>query len=89
MPIGLFDIRDREPVFAPDEIELGRQKCEAEGLQYITSPQNRATPLARYVEGLHKRFKRAVQTGQMIEAIRAGYCTIVRKGAPEMSVARH
>lgn len=89
MPIGLFDIRDHEPVFPPDEIELGRQKCEAEGLQYITSADGRAIPLARYVEGLHKRFKRAGQTGQMIEAIRAGYCTVEAKGAPEMSVARH
>lgn len=85
----LFDIRDRERVMTPQEIEAGRQHCEANGLQYIEGPDGRAIPLATYVERLTKRWHRAVQTGRIIDAIRAGYGTIEPAGSPAPSLARH
>ena len=38
---------------------------------------------------LQKRWQRAAQTSAMIDAIRAGYCTIEAASAPPMSGARH
>jgi hypothetical protein len=66
MPTGLYDIRDREPVLHPDEIEAGRVLCEQQGLQYIAGPDGRAIPLAAYIGRLTKRWQRAVQTGQQM-----------------------
>jgi hypothetical protein len=89
MPTGLYDIRDREPVLHPDEIEAGRVLCEQQGLQYIDGPDGRAIPLAAYIGRLTKRWQRAVQTAQQMRALQAGYCTIEAKGAPAPSQATH
>lgn len=89
MPTGLFDIRDRQPIFHPDEIAQGKAIAESKGLDYIEGSEGRAIPLARFVEILTKRWHRAVLTGQQIDAIRMGYCTIEPRGSPEPSRATH
>lgn len=89
MPIGLFDVQDRAPVFHPDEIESGRKQCETQGLQYIDGAGGRAIPLATYVERLVKRWRRALRSGQQMDAVRAGYCTIEPPDAPAPSRATH
>ena len=85
----IYDIRDREPVRSPQEIEAGRLHCEKNGLQYINGPDGRAIPLAVYIERMTKQWERAVQTANMIDVIRAGYATIEPKGAPAPSRATH
>lgn len=89
MPIGLFDVQDRAPVFHPDEIAFGRAQCEQQGLKYIQQPGFRPVPLARYVDNLTARWKRALRSGQQMDALRAGYCTVEPLGAPEPSRATH
>lgn len=85
----LYDIHDRQPVLSPEEIEAGRLECERTNLQYITGLDGCAIPLATYIETLSKRWKRCAQTAMQIDAIKAGYCTIEAKGAPEPSRATH
>jgi hypothetical protein len=89
MPIGLYDIRDRAPVYSPDEIAAGRAAAEKHGLDYIAGDDGRAIPLATYVYRLNRRWVRAVATGRQFQALTAGYCTIEAKGAPPPSDARH
>lgn len=90
MPTGLYDIHDKAEVLHPQEIAAGKAQCVADNLDYITDLiTGRAIPLAAFVERLEKRFKRAVATGQMIDAMRSGYCTIEPNGSPPPSKATH
>lgn len=89
MPIGLYDVRDREPVYHPQEIAHGLATCKAQGLDYINGPDGRAIPLATYIDRLNKRWQRAVRSGQQMDALRMGYCTIESVGSPEPSRATH
>ena len=87
MPTGIFDICDRAPVFHPDEIAAGQKQCETAGQQCCDGCARGKAGL--YVAMLTKRWQRAVKTGQVIDAIRAGYCTIQPNGAPPASRATH
>ena len=90
MPSGLYDIRDRDEVITPQEIEAGYQSCVARNIQYLELvPGEPVMPIIRYVEILKARWKRAAQTAAMIDAIKQGYCSIEPATAPPRSDARH
>jgi len=89
MPTGLYDITDREPVLTPDEMNAGRDQCLAQGLTHIRGPNGKAFPLADYLTLLGMRWHRAVATSRIIDAIRAGYCSVDVPTAPPTSNARH
>ena len=91
MPIGVFDIRDRQPVFSPDEIDWGIKQCAAQNIDYVPNPDgsNSVVPVAAFVERLKARWQRFAMTAKLMDAIRAGYCTIEPKGAAEPSRATH
>lgn len=90
MPSGLWDIRDKVEVLTPQEIEAGRQECVRRNLQYIeVMPGQPVMTVVRFVEILTARWNRAAQTAAMIDAMRAGYCSITPKTAPPSSDARH
>lgn len=50
---------------------------------------NKAYPLADYLHLLTLRWERAVRTSHIIDAMRAGYCTVDLPGAPPTSDMRH
>jgi hypothetical protein len=90
MPTGLYDIRDRDEVLTPQEIQAGYEACVAKNIQYIgLIPGEPVMPVARYVQILKDRWDRCVKTAAMIDAIKAGYCSISPAGAPPSSDARH
>ena len=92
MPSGLFDIRDRDEVHSPDEIEAGYRQCVANDIHYLAvtpEPNGPVIPLAQFVKTLKARWQRAAQTAAAIDAIKAGYCSIEPKTAPPRSDARH
>lgn len=89
MGTGLFDIQDRAEVLHPNEIEAGKAQCIAENIHYVERLNGRPLPLTTFVERLTKRWQRATETHRMIEAMRAGYCTVEPRGAAPASDARH
>jgi len=90
MPTGLYDIRDRDEVLTPQEIQAGYEACVAKNLQYIEIiPGEPVMPVGRYVQILKERWDRCVKTAAIIDAIRAGYCSIQPASAPPSSDARH
>lgn len=90
MPSGLYDVRDRAEVLTPQEIEAGVAQCAAQGLQYIEIiPGEPVMPVAAFVDMLKARWTRAAQTAQLIDAIKAGYCSVSPKASPPSSDARH
>jgi len=90
MPTGLYDIRDRDEVLTPQEIEAGFAAAKAQGIDYIgLVPGQPVMPVARFKLILEARWKRAAQTGAMIDAMKQGYCSIEPATAPPRSDARH
>lgn len=89
MPSGLYDIKDRMPVLTPDEIAVGKAVCDGNGWDHISTPSGQLIPVDKYVAMLTAQWQRAVSSARMIDAMRAGYCTIEAVGAPPTSDARH
>ena len=92
MPSGLWDIRDRCEVHTPAEIEKGYRDCVANNVHYLAvtpDPDGPVVPLAEFVRSLKAQWQRATQTAAMIDAMRAGYCTITPNTAPPSSDVRH
>lgn len=89
MPTGLCDIRDKCEVNTPDELAHIKAHCQANDIDYIETGPNRCIPLSKAIETAEKRWKRAVQTSRIIDAMRAGYCSVSPIGAAPTSNARH
>jgi hypothetical protein len=90
MPTGLFDIHDKAPIFTPDEIAAGEADCRARDIDYLELvPGQPVVRLYDFVEALKQRWQRAAVTARMIDAMRAGYCTVMPKTHAPLSDARH
>lgn len=92
MPSGLWDIRDKCEVHTPAEIEQGYRECVANDVHYLATtpdPEGPVITLAAFVKNLKAQWQRAAQTGAMIDAIRAGYCSITPALSPPSIDARH
>lgn len=92
MPSGLWDIRDKCEVHTPAEIAQGYRECVENAVHYLATtpdPDGPVITLAKFVQTLQAQWQRAAQTAAMIDAIRAGYCSITPASSPPSSDARH
>ena len=88
MSTGLFDIASKTEVQTLDEIQAAVVYCLQKRIDTVEFGP-RVVTVPEMVEIAKNRWKRAVATSRMIDAMREGYCSVSPVGSPPASDARH
>jgi hypothetical protein len=82
MATGLCDILHKGNVFHPREVMEAVENWDKFPHQQQISKED-------WQRGMMGRWHRCVETANLIDAIKAGYCSVQSPGAPPSSDARH
>ena len=82
MPTGLCDVLHKAEVFHPRDVMDAVEQWDQVPHKHTISKED-------WQRGMMGRWHRAVETSNLIDAIKGGYCTVQAPGAAPSSDARH